>query len=100
MFPKFHGNQYKRTFGYIDCSVMFLIPVLTMCILLKTCMGFKYLNLKCNNSSSLCSVPITCMWIINQHVKESSDGVKGNATDVFNILIDFANDTDDVCIYY
>lgn len=40
------------------------------------------------------------MWIINQHVKESSDGVKGNATDVFNILIDFANDTDDVCIHF
>lgn len=47
-----------------------------------------------------CSVPITCMLIINQHVKESSDGVKGNATDVFTILIEFANDTDDVCIYF
>ena len=40
------------------------------------------------------------MWIINQHVKESSDGVKGNSTDVFNILIEFANETDDVSIYF
>lgn len=40
-------------------------------------------------------VPITCMLIINQHIKESSDGVKGNATDVFEILIEFANETDD-----
>lgn len=39
------------------------------------------------------------MWIINEHIKQSSEGVKGNATDVFDILIDFANDTDNVSIY-
>ncbi|XP_035207763.1 prominin-1-like isoform X2 [Stegodyphus dumicola] len=39
-------------------------------------------------------VPITCMCIINEHMQQSSPAVKGNATEVFNILIKFANDTD------
>ncbi|XP_054713902.1 prominin-1-like isoform X2 [Uloborus diversus] len=40
-------------------------------------------------------VPITCMSIINEHMKNSSPAVKGNATEVLDILSKFANDTDE-----
>ncbi|GBL93228.1 hypothetical protein AVEN_42672-1 [Araneus ventricosus] len=39
-------------------------------------------------------VPITCMCIINEHMQHSSPSVKGNITEVFDILGNFANTTD------
>nr|XP_042898377.1 prominin-1 isoform X1 [Parasteatoda tepidariorum]XP_042898381.1 prominin-1 isoform X2 [Parasteatoda tepidariorum] len=39
-------------------------------------------------------VPIVCMCIINQHMMHSFPNVKGNVTEVFNIVHNFANDTD------
>lgn len=40
-------------------------------------------------------VPFICMCIINEHMKQSLPSAKSNATEVFNILIDYANDTQD-----
>ncbi|KAG8185818.1 hypothetical protein JTE90_002042 [Oedothorax gibbosus] len=39
-------------------------------------------------------VPIACMCIINEHMAHSSPSVKGNITEVFDILGNFANRTD------
>ncbi|GFT29652.1 uncharacterized protein NPIL_253523 [Nephila pilipes] len=40
-------------------------------------------------------VPITCMCIITEHMTNSSPSVKGNITEVFDILGNFANTTDE-----
>lgn len=40
-------------------------------------------------------VPFICMCIINEHMKQSLPSAKSNATEVFTILIDYANETQD-----